>query len=513
MEIQASSIAEFTEDGIKYYKLEAGNTFHLYIRIYDFQYDNVQYTISSEIEYELQNFERYGGGPYNQINFDLEIPTTESMMGENRITFEVSDDGIPSMSQTVEFLFTVLPVRDEILITKGINGDHNLIIYGYKNFDQMKKFYDFATISEFICRGNGGGFNRTTYVSIGGHRGNTKKKMVVTYGPVIESATYPNVVNVYRWGESFRMIDHTFSAFPVGDTLPVHYNGGEIRSAIGNFLGNMNHHQIALAQGIGGNQVVRIYENPNNVRPYCWAVAGQFYGLVSAAQRNNANGGLTLAGGDLDNDGIDELIVGQTNSLTSESQFHVIDVDSSGKIVERHPYAGFIPVNRGDGGIEIVTADLNGDGYKEIVVASKGNSKQHGGERDTAPLNLIGVIQPIVEENKITGFKRPENGCFSVFSEEANPSGALSIAAGELDGDRTNGEELVIGTGALVEVDGYDVTAIKPAPVPLYKIIKVNFDGDRVNGFTHLYDSEEGIAAYNSYIGDIYVAVMDLLGV
>ena len=296
-----------------------------------------------------------------------------------------------------------------------------------------------------------------------------------------------------------------------GYDSPVHYNGGEVRTAVGDFNGD-GVAQIATAQGIGGNGVIRLFQYTGLPKPDGWLVVGQFDGLAGNAKTGNATGGLTLAAGDLNGDGSDELLVGQTNGPSSQTIFHVLEIHEN-QIAARHPYAGFIPKFRGDGGVELAVADLDGDGMNEIIAASQGNSRTHGDSRDTAPINVISIIQPVIEEGALVGFTRPDNSVMSVFSELTNPSGAMSIAAGEFNGNPLDGAELIVGTGCLREVDDYTVTPIDPAPESRYRIFKVKFDGTAVQGIDNFVGNPSGFTAFvgenNPTSGAVHVSAMN----
>lgn len=506
-------------DGETRYSTESGNTIELHIEIKDREDDPIAYRIETDFEFRQSEEKWYpvnlGPGQYDHVVFDLTIPTSNGMIGTNRIAFHYSDDGAPPISETAAFEFTVTPVRDEIVVGDSAGGRNRTIhLLDYPDVDRVSYYASQRTLDDMEAAFTGGGDERQTYLAGGFFDSDGIKDLAVTYGPITAEAPYPNIVNMYSggryWFGPLGRNYHTFQAFPAGGTLPVHYNGGELRAAIGRFM-DRGRNQIAIAQGVGGNQVVRLFEPTGEARPNGWAVVGQFYGLAAGARDNNAGGGLTLAAGDLDGDGLDELVAGQTNGPTSESQFHVIDVSPEGEVGGRHPYAAFTPEYRGDGGVELAVADLNGDGRKEIVAASKGNGRTRPGERGSAPLNWISIIQPIVEGNAIAGFRRPPGGFLRVWDEEFNPSGALGIAAGELDGDAANGDELVIATGALRRVDGLNVTLEKAAPVPGVRVIKVRFDGTAVDGFGALYEEDGPIGPFETRFGGaLYPAALNL---
>ena len=119
----------------------------------------------------------------------------------------------------------------------------------------------------------------------------------------------------------------------------------------------------------------------------------------------------------------------------------------------------FNPRFRGDGGVELTVVDLNGDGLNEIIAASQGNSQNHGDERDEAPLNVISIIEPVVIDGQVIGFVRPDRSVLSVWRNAINPSGAVSVTAAELNG-LDDGQEIVVGTGSLIQVDDTSVQII-----------------------------------------------------
>jgi hypothetical protein len=199
----------------------------------------------------------------------------------------------------------------------------------------------------------------------------------------------------------------------------------------------------------------------------------------------------------VDNDGKDELLVGQTNSPTSETIFHLLDINEEGNVESRIAYAGFTPRFRGDGGVNLHVCDLNGDGKKEILVASMGNSGNHGDDRDSAPRNLMGIIIPIITNAQVTGFQRAARGVFNVFTEEDNPSGGFSITAGELNGNTEDGDEVVVGTSAMYDIDGFSITPRMAAPESRYRIMKISFDGSTFGGLQNVIG---GIRGFNAYV-------------
>jgi len=421
------------------------------------------------------------------------------------ITYTAID--LTGQARTVQYTIQVqvgpaVPTVDELLIAQGDGGNTTV---NYRNLDPSVTEIDgkpvaitsvyrsfYGSAGSFAER-NGGGLGRATYVTNGDINGDGLVDTLVTVGPVKAGAgiefDYPNIVIPRQAEFGNAVIGHSFMAFPVGtEDLAVNYRGGEVRAVMGNFIGQ-SPAQIAVAQGFGGNHVVRIYQYTGLPAPHGYSVVAQFTGLVAAAQTNNANGGMVLAAGDLNNDGKDELVIGQTNSATSRTQFQSVSFNEDGSIASRAAGVAFPRRFQGNGGVEMVVTDLDGNGLNEIVFASAGNTRdftENEDGRNTAPLSLLTVMIPQLDtQGNVSSFVRATGiPVIKVFNDETNPSGAMSVTALEADGNAANGKELVVGTGAVYQIDGYDITAINPAPVAKYSIIKLGFDGENITGLT-----------------------------
>ncbi len=405
-----------------------------------------------------------------------------------------------------------IPHFDNLVVAAGFGGQSAINI---RNFDpefgsSTKILTSFRGLPAAFASRVGGGQRRAMYVSTGDLNNDCSPEIVLSYGPVEGEAVYPNLV-IPRNAVTKLVLGNSFEAFPSGTGSPVNYNGGEVRTTVGDFIGS-GRNQIAAAQGRGGHGIIRLFQYTGEPAPNGYEIVGQFNGLPSNLIIQNVsptyNIGLVLAAADLDNDEKDELIVAQSFGPKSQTIFHVLDIAPDGTVEARHAYAGFIPKFRGNGGLELAVADLNGDGWKEIIVASKGNSQNYGDERDSAPLNLIGVIVPIVEDGMIIGFTRPTGGVLNVLTPEVNPSGALSIAAGEFDGDPSNGDEIIVGTGSPLEGDG--LIPLKPAPESRYRFIKLPFDGLKIGKLTNWLGGRDGLTPFlgneNPDSGAIFLA-------
>lgn len=428
-----------------------------------------------------------------------------------------TNESPPALTFAAAQIPGVEPYYDQLAVAQGLGGD---TLINIRNLDPQLGAVTSITQAFSGAAGRflekiGGGAGRTTFLSSGDLNHDGVADVVLSFGPVLGEAEFPNII-VVRDSKTREVIGHSFVAFPAGRDSEVQYNGGEVRTAVGDFTG-AGVHQLAVAQGRGGYGIIRLYQYSGKPAPNAWEVIGQFYGLPSnlVVQGENPEDRipLTLAAGDLDNDGKDELVVGQGTGPKSQTIFHVLDINAKGGIEARHTYAGFVPRFRGNGGIETLVADLNGDGWNEIIVASQGNMRNFGDERDQAPLNLIGLIAPIVQEGTITGFRRFKGtSVFNAFREEVNPSGAISIAAGEFDGNPLNGQELVVGTGAYIMVKEGQVIYERPAPQSRYRFIKIEMDAETVLRISNAIGPGDGFPAFvdlaNPKTGAVSVAVI-----
>ncbi len=408
-------------------------------------------------------------------------------------------------------------VYDQLAVAQGFGGE---TIVNIRNLDPSQGaitsiLQSFSGTAGRFLEKIGGGAGRSTFLSSGDLNGDGVSDVVLSFGPVIGAADFPNII-VVRDSKTRGVIGHSFVAFPAGKDSDVQYSGGEVRTAVGDFLGSGTP-QLAVVQGRGGHGIVRLYQFTGKPAPNAWEVVGQFVGLppnlVVQGEKLEDRIPLTLAAGDLDNDGRDELVVGQGNGPKSQTIFHVLKISPKGGIESRFTYAGFVPKFRGNGGIELAVGDLNGDGWREIVVASQGNLRNFGDERDQAPLNLVGVIAPIVQEGAITGFRRYRGtSVFNAFREAVNPSGALSIAVGEFDGNSKNGLELVVGTGAYLMMTDEKLVFERAAPQSRYRFIKIQMDSNAVNAIVSWVGPGDGFPAFieraNPRTGAISVAVI-----
>ncbi|TSC95867.1 MAG: FG-GAP repeat-containing protein [Parcubacteria group bacterium Athens1014_10] len=181
-----------------------------------------------------------------------------------------------------------------------------------------------------------------------------------------------------------------------------HLRGG-IRVAVGDLEGD-GVDEIITGSGPGGTPHIQIFNGKGErLTPGFWALDGKF------------KGGVFVAGGDINGDGKDEIIV--TAGKGGGAQ--VMAYDKDGKVL-----LNFFAYDQYTfrGGISVSKADLNGDGVDEIV---------------TVPEVGTTHIQTF------TGDGKKINPGFYAFNQ--NFKGGGSVAGGDINGDGK--DEFVVGVG------------------------------------------------------------------
>lgn len=161
------------------------------------------------------------------------------------------------------------------------------------------------------------------------------------------SEEHPPEVKIYSAGDL--KLENTFYAFDRGFT-------GGVTTTVGDTDGDGLQEIIAAPARHGGP----------NVRSY--NMNGSFAGFGHFVFPKDYRGGVSLAAGDVDGDGIDEVVVGQ-----ADEQARVKVYESDGRIISS--FLAF-PGNYKKG-IRLAVGDVNGDGKKEIIVGTGYDSRTH----------------------------------------------------------------------------------------------------------------------------------------
>lgn len=237
---------------------------------------------------------------------------------------------------------------------------------------------------------------------------------------------------------------------------------GSVNVTAGYFM-NRDEPLVITAHGVGGQNIIRAWKyDPNaTVDSTRLTIVGQFVGLSGVAATNNSSGGTTVAAGDVDGDGLDELIVGQMNGASARTQFSVLKFGTGMQVSDRIGAVAFPPDQRGLGGVNLAVGDVDGDGKKEIVVVTAGHADRGGYIRAFEWKD----DRPVAEGDPV-----------QVFTPEENPSGGLDVTVGNLDLD--SADEIIVSTQARIDLNketGQVTSSFKP-PVPLVKVLE--FDND-----------------------------------
>ncbi len=266
------------------------------------------------------------------------------------------------------------PIED-IVIAQGSGGD------GFIERIQLKKALDYPgdihiAVPEGLQKDGSIDPRRGLHLSKGDVDGDDQDDLVFTLGPTDSlKPSHPGLV--IAWNNSMKsMVGHPFSPFPRYDKRPIRNTSGEVFTAVGRFIPGRDSSQIACAQGRGGNQIIRLFEYTGKEPPHGFRVVSQFIAFDEAKRKDNKGGGVTLSSGDFNGDGIDELVLGPTNSANNitmqivafneiaENGLH--DIQNSPLMF---PAFSKSEINHVSGVIQ-TTGDIDGDGIPELLTAA-----------------------------------------------------------------------------------------------------------------------------------------------
>ena len=198
--------------------------------------------------------------------------------------------------------------------------------------------------------------------------------------------------------------------------------------------------EFATSAGAGGGPHVKVYDHDE-----------KFTGLEFMAYDPRFSGGIDVASGDVDGDGIDEIITG----AGAGGGPHVRAFKSSGTIV-----ADFMAYDPGfTGGVNVASGDVDGDGIDEIITGAGAG----GGPDVSVFRGLTGqrIISFYAYDSKFTGGFRVSSSNMSG-SSEAEIATVPSRPPGGPNSRIFNSDGTVIKNGSFMEPwwEGYPDIAI-----------------------------------------------------
>jgi uncharacterized repeat protein (TIGR01451 family) len=174
--------------------------------------------------------------------------------------------------------------------------------------------------------------------------------------------------------------------------------------------------EVITGAGAGGGPHVRV-----------WRLAGGGLAEVAGffAYDPNFAGGVSVATGDVDGDGIAEIITGA--GPNGGPHVRIWSFSPGGGVTERAG-SGFFPYDpRFPGGVSVATGDVDGDGVTEIITGAGPGGGPH------------------VRFWRLAGESVTEVAPFGYFAYSPYFPGGVVVAAGDLDGDDV--AELITGAG------------------------------------------------------------------
>jgi len=350
--------------------------------------------------------------------------------------------------------------------------------------------WGFAGLPEAYARVLRTSRERSANTAVADFDGDGVKDVAVGFGPGGFGSVCPSIVMIWTptggiW-DGPKVVTSRGVFSPDGVNPLLRNPHGAVNVAAGHFVHGDERPMLVAAQGLGGSNQIRVMQLEQVRGRWKMEIVGQFQGLRGFAAQSNESGGTAVAAGDVDRDGLDELIVGQMNGAATEytTLFQVLDLDRLGRDIRvrrwtREPVAAMPQAYRGLGGVNLAVGDVDGDGENEIITATAGIPAGAAGPETKSFVRVFDVN--VDDENTITSIT-PITWPVQVFGAAFNPSGGVDIAAGNLDDDAA--DELIVSTQAIVLLDKVtgEVTVTHAAPQPLIKGLKFEFDQGRFLG-------------------------------
>lgn len=231
---------------------------------------------------------------------------------------------------------------------------------------------------------------------------------------------------------------------------------------------------------------------------------------------NNPTGEVRIAAGNLIGDASDEAIVIQGANAQSRLRIAGVQPDGTFANIDANSFRAS-QLGNPDNGIAVITADLDGDGFDEIIasVASMVDFGAGGGlEGNWLQAMNIASAGSQTSTAAIPGTDIQWSPKQQIFGAASNPSGAMRMAAGDLDGD--GNVEIVVVSATPDPTDAATLGNSK-----LSVLVPTFTDGDFANGsFAAMKDNSGAgnnisvklFSTATNPSGDMSVACADLDG-
>jgi hypothetical protein len=224
------------------------------------------------------------------------------------------------------------------------------------------------------------------------------------------------VVRVFNGATGVRFTEPIgeFLAFQAGSNTPVFVAVGDI-----NLDGLAD---IVTGSESGGETIVKVFDAHKLLTGQANPVVSQFL-----AYDRSFPGGVRLAIGDLNGDGVPDIATAPGSGMKSEVRIFATSLSADQATVTHSMLSSFLAFPKYNGGVNLSVGDLNGDGRADIVLGTDSGSKSLVRVYDGTTIRAGSPPMLLVE--------------FEPFGSE---SGGVRVALVDLDGDGVN--ELVIAS-------------------------------------------------------------------